>query len=204
MGRRAIHTLLALVAWAVLVSGTALVALWPTGVAIAQEPVNVTHPPPSDFVTDGVHTRLELVLDHDARGPTDLVVRTSAGQFGCHVPCALDVPRGMIHLLGEGLDQQFELELPVARFRLRAGAPVPWLEALGGIGAGLALGGVGTYVALTSTQSDEVVGGVALVVLGVAVFGLCVALLAIGIAEQSGSAELDTFVAALREGVVRF
>lgn len=167
--------------------------------------VNVVTPPTSDYVVEGAtRSRLELVRDEDARRPTDLQVLTSIGALACHLPCTLDVPSGMVHLVAEGLDQRFELELPVARFRVRAGDPVPWLESIGGILGGAALGVVGTIVVLSTTKEDEIVGGAALITLGVVFFGLSVALLAIGLVEQGGSVELDTFEAALREGVVRF
>ncbi len=166
---------------------------------------NVVTPPSSDYVVEGAaRSRLELVRDDDARRPTDLQVITSVGALHCHLPCTLDVPSGMVQLVSEGLDQRFELELPVARFRVRAGEPVPWLESIGGILGGAALGVVGTIVILSTTKEDEIVGGAALITLGVVFFGLSIALLTIGLVEQSGSVELDTFEAALRDGVVRF
>ncbi len=160
--------------------------------------------PASDFVSDGVTSRLELVRDEDARGPTDLVVSTSAGGLACHLPCTLQVPSGMVHLLATGLDQSFDLQLASARFRVRAGEPVPWLESLGGIAAGLGLGAVGTYVALNTTKDDEVAGGIALVVLGGVFLVLSTVLLVAGVIDENGSAELDTFETALREGLIRF
>ncbi|MBX7191190.1 MAG: hypothetical protein K1X94_03980 [Sandaracinaceae bacterium] len=170
----------------------------------AAQAVNTVQPPPSDFVGDGAHSRLELVREDDARAPTDLIVQTAEGAMACHLPCTVVVPTGMVALLATGLDQRFELELPSARFRVRAGEPVPWLESLGGIAAGLGLGAVGTYVALNTNKDDEVAGGIALVVLGGLLLVLSTALLIIGVVEQNGSAELDTFETALREGVIRF
>ncbi|MBN8609044.1 MAG: hypothetical protein J0L92_00530 [Deltaproteobacteria bacterium] len=172
------------------------------------EVTNTVTPPPSEYVVSGgeggSRSRLELVRDDDARGPTDISVVTSAGLYACHVPCSLDVPSGVVELRAEGLEQRFELQLPVARFRVRAGDAVPWLESSGGMAAGLGLGAVGLYVALTSTKDTEIAGGIALVALGAAFFGLSLALLIVAVANEHGSAELDTFETALREGVLRF
>ncbi len=170
--------------------------------AAQEEPTNFVTPPTSDYVVEGPSSRLELVLYEGARGPTDLAVLTSAGQLPCHLPCTLNVPSGMVHLVAQGLDQRFELELPVARFRVRAGEPVPWVESIAGMAAGLALGGVGTWAALTSGKEDEVAGGIALVALGTLLFGLSLAVVIIGAIDQNGSVELDTFEAALRDGTL--
>lgn len=185
----------------------ALVALHVVASAapVSAQAVNTVSPGQSDFVsTDGPHTHLELVRDEDARGPTDLAIVTSAGQLPCHLPCTVEVPSGMIQLLATGLDQRFQLELPSARFRVRAGEPVPWLESVGGMLGGVALGAVGTWVALNTDKGDEVAGGVALVALGVLLFGVSLAVLIIGLVEESGSVELDSFETVLREGVIRF
>ena len=170
--------------------------------AQAEEPTNFVTPPASDYVVEGAGARLELVLDEGARGPTDLAVVTSAGTLACHLPCAVQVPLGMIQLLAQGLDQRFELELPVARFRVRAGEPVPWVESIAGMAAGLALGGVGLWAALSSSDEDEVAGGAALVGLGGLLFGVALALVIVGAVQESGSVELDTFEAALRDGAI--
>lgn len=187
----------------------ALTCLAWTGVAHAQNEItNTAQPPSSEYVIEGEvssgRTRLELVREDDARRPTDLSVLTSAGAYACHLPCTLDVPSGLIELRAEGLEQRFELQLPVARFRVRAGDPVPWLESLGGVAAGLGLGAVGLYVALTSSEESEVGGGIALVALGVGFFTLSIILVVVGVMNEHGSAELDTFETALREGVIRF
>ncbi len=174
------------------------------------EITNSVTPPSSEYVVGAGaaggagRSRLELVRDEDARGPTDVSVVSEGGVFACHVPCSLDVPSGRIELHAQGLEQRFELQLPVARFRVRAGDPVPWLESFGGMAAGLGLGAVGVYVALTSTKDTEIAGGVALVALGVVFFGLSLALIIAGVLNEHGSAELDTFETALREGVLRF
>jgi len=170
--------------------------------AQAEGPTNFVTPPASDYVVEGPSSRLELVLEDGARGPTDLGVLTSAGQLPCHLPCTLNVPSGMVHLIAQGLDQRFELQLPVARFRVRSGEPVPWVESIAGMAAGLALGGVGTWAALTSVKEDEVAGGIALVALGTLLFGLSLVVIIIGVIDQNGSVELDTFEAALREGTL--
>jgi fermentation-respiration switch protein FrsA (DUF1100 family) len=172
------------------------------------EVTNTVTPPASEYVVSdgqgGSRSRLELVRDDDARGPTDISVVTSAGLYACHVPCSLDVPSGVVELHAQGLEQRFELQLPVARFRVRAGDAVPWLESSGGMAAGLGLGAVGLYVALNSTEDAEIAGGIALVALGAAFFGLSLVLLIVGVANEHGTAELDTFETALREGVLRF
>lgn len=182
-----------------------------TSVARAQNEVtNSVQPPSSEYVVGsggaagGPRSRLELVRDEDARGPTDVSVLTEAGAYACHIPCSLDVPSGRIELRAQGLEQRFELELPVARFRVRAGDPVPWLESLGGMAAGLGLGAVGIYVALTSTEDTEIAGGIALVTLGAVFFGISLALVIAGVLNEHGSAELDTFETVLREGALRF
>jgi hypothetical protein len=174
--------------------------------ALAQdEPVNVVTPPTSDYVVDGTaRSRLELVRDDGANGPSDLQVRTASGVFPCHLPCMLDVPSGNVHLWAEGLDQRFELLLPVARFRVRAGEPTPWLESIGAIAGGVGASGVGLYLVLNPENSEQFGGGVALLILGGLLLGVGIVALVLGVMEESGSVELDTFEAALREGVVRF
>jgi hypothetical protein len=160
-------------------------------------------PATSDFVAPvGGLARLELVAMDDANGLTDLAVDPEgAHRLLCRLPCTVEVPRGAIRLLAEGLDQRFVLDLPAARFALRAAEPVPWLESIGGYVAGLALGSVGMYAALTSSETDEVVGGAALVALGGALVVLVTVVLVIG-ALDHGSAELQSFEEALRDGTV--
>jgi hypothetical protein len=167
--------------------------------------VNVVTPPTSDYVVEGAaRSRLELVRDDGANGPSDLEVRTASGVFPCHLPCTLDVPSGDVRLWAEGLDQHFELLLPVARFRVRAGEPTPWLESIGAIAGGLGASAVGLYLVLNPENDDQFGGGVALLILGGLLLGVGIAALVLGVMEESGSVELDTFEAALREGVVRF
>lgn len=166
---------------------------------------NVVTPPSSDYVVEGAaRSRLELVRDEAANQPSDLQVITAAGALPCHLPCTLEVPFGMVHLWAEGLDQRFELQLPVARFRVRAGEPAPWLESIGAIAGGLGAGGVGIYLVLAGENDDQFAGGVVLIGLGTLLLGVGIAALILGALAENGSVELDTFEAALREGVIRF
>jgi hypothetical protein len=63
---------------------------------------------------------------------------------------------------------------------------------------------VGLYLVLNPENDDQFGGGVALLILGGLLLGVGIAALVLGVMEESGSVELDTFEAALREGVVRF
>jgi hypothetical protein len=157
----------------------------------------------SDFVAPASGlARLELVAMDRANGLTDLAIDPEgARRVLCRLPCAVEVPRGPIRLLGEGLDQRFVLELTSARFAVRAAEPIPWLESIGGYVAGLALGSVGIYAALISPKTDEVVGGAALAVLGGALAVLVTVVLIVG-ALDHGSAELQSFEEALRDGTL--
>lgn len=176
--------------------------------AAAQAPgetvVNTYTPPPSDFVAPASGlSRLELVAMDHANGLTDLAVfPTGANQLVCHLPCTLEVPPGMLHLVGNGLDQRFDLQLPAARFSVRAGEPIPWAESIGGLAAGIALGVVGGYAVATTSKTDEVVGGAALIVLGGALVVLVTVVLVLGALDQGGAVELESFEQALREGTL--
>ncbi len=156
----------------------------------------------SDFTTRGDDARLELVLDREAVRPTDLEVITGAGSLRCHLPCALDVPRGAIQLRGDYFDQSFALELPTARFRIRAGDPIPWAESFGGLFAGGVLTAVGVGVALTTTKESEVKGGIALAVLGGGIVTVLLVVIGIAAANEHGSLELDEAIEAARQGVL--
>jgi hypothetical protein len=168
-------------------------------------PENTARAPTSDYVVEGAgRSRLELVREEGADGPEGLEVLTSEGALGCRLPCELDVPFGMVRLVAPGLRQQFDLRLPVATFRVRAGAPTPWLEALGAIVGGLAAGGGGGAVVINHGSDDQLGYGVALLVVGALLLGVGIAALVRGLLEENGSAELDTVGVALREGVLRF
>ncbi len=173
--------------------------------AAAQDaPINTVTPPPSDFVASASGlSRLELVPATDPNGLTDLVLLADGtNQLACHLPCVLEVPPGMVHLLGTGLDQRFDLQLPIARFAVRAGDPIPWAESIGGLAAGLALGGVGVWAIVTSPKTDEVVGGAVLLTLGVAVVALVTVALILGAIGEGGAVELVPLDEALRDGTI--
>lgn len=156
----------------------------------------------SEFVTAGDAMRLELVLEDDAIAPRDLEVVTSTGRLLCHVPCALDVPRGELHLLGDFFDQRLELDLPAARFRVRAGEPVPWLEAIGGVLAGGVLLAAGIVVTIQAEESSELAGGVTVTVLGGALLIVAAVGIGLAVAGQSGSMEFEELIEALQSGTL--
>jgi len=191
----------ALVALAV---GLAVVSATVGHAAAQDAPVNTVTPPPSDFVASASGlSRLELVPAADPNGLTDLVLLAEGtNQLACHLPCVLEVPPGMVHLVGTGLDQRFDLQLPIARFALRAGEPVPWAASIGGRPAGLALGGVGVWAMVTSPKTDEVVGGAVLLTLGVAVVALVTVALVLYAIDEAGAVELVPLEEALRDGTI--